>query len=43
LYVLLVQISKQPFTELILYEFKTAEKLEKRQPIFFKIYFAKNH
>jgi len=38
-----VQTSKQAFTQLIVYELKTAEKLEKKQPIFFKIYFAKNH
>jgi len=43
LYALLVQISKQPFTYLIAYELKTAEKFEKRQPIFFKIYFVKTH
>jgi len=43
LYVLLVQISKQPFTSVIVYELKTAEKLQKRQPIFFKIYVAKTH
>jgi len=36
LYVLLVQIYKQPFTYLIVYGLKTAEKFEKRQPIFFK-------
>jgi len=40
---MLVQISKQPITHLIVYGLKMTEKLEKRQPIFFKTYFAKNH
>jgi len=34
--VLLVQIFKQPFTYSIVYELKTAEKFEKRQPNIFK-------